>query len=219
VTVLTATVDEGATGDTYNMKNLYTTRAVAWPATDPLVTAVGGTRLYLRTDGSRRRTDVAWNLGGGGQSIIFDRPSYQYGVHGVTGSRRGVPDISLDASCASAVSVYGSYDRNAGSWSTACGTSLATPLFAGIVALADQVAGHGHAHGLGLINPAIYKIAARHDPGVVDVRVGNNTISFTQRGRRYTVHGFPALQGYDLVSGVGTVNAAKFVPELAQLAG
>jgi len=219
VTVLTATGDQGATGDTYNMKNLYTTRAVAWPATDPLVTAVGGTRLYLRTDGSRKRTDVAWNLGGGGKSKIFARPSYQYGVRGVTGSRRGVPDISLDASCASAVSVYGSYDRNAGSWSTACGTSLATPLFAGIVALADQVAGHGHAHGLGLINPAIYKIAARHDPGVVDVRVGNNTISFTQQGRRYTVHGFPALQGYDLVSGVGTVNAAKFVPELAQLAG
>ena len=62
-------------------------------------------------------------------------------------------------------------------------------------------------------------MAARHLPGLVDVTSGNNTVSFTQGGHDYTVHGFTAGPGYDLASGVGTVNAAAFVPELASLAG
>ena len=58
----------------------------------------------------------------------------------------------------------------------ACGTSEATPLFAGIVALADQVAGHS----LGLINPALYAMSAAQAPGLVDVTTGNNTVEFLQ---------------------------------------
>jgi subtilase family serine protease len=213
VTVLAATGDEGATSYRYNMTDLYTTRAVSWPATDPLVTAVGGTQLDLRASGVRRTADVAWSGSGGGRSIVFRRPSYQYSVRKLTGSRRGVPDISMDASCASTVSVYSSF--SGASWIGLCGTSVATPLFAGIVALADQVAGHA----LGLINPAIYQIAIRHERGIVDILKGNNTARFDQNGRSYTVRGFAAGKGYDLVSGVGTVNAAYFVRELASLAG
>jgi len=219
VTVLAASGDSGSTSDTYNMKSLYTTPAVSWPATDPLVTAVGGTQLDLRANGSRRKPDVAWNDSGGGRSIIFGRPSYQNGVRSVTGSHRGVPDISMDASCSSAVAIYGSFYSGGGQWTGICGTSLATPLFAGIVALADQVAGHGKAHGLGLINPAIYRIAAMHDRGIVAILKGNNTQRFEQGGKEYTVPGFPAGPGYSLVTGVGTVDAEYFVPELAKLAG
>ncbi len=219
VTVLAASGDQGATGDTYNMSTQYTTRAVSWPATDPLVTAVGGTQLDLRANGTRRTPDVAWDDSGGGKSIFFSRPSYQNSVRKVTGDHRGVPDISMDASCNSAVAVYQSFPGNGGgSWTPYCGTSVATPLFAGIVALADQVAGHGKPHGLGLINPAIYRMEASHDKGIVDIRRGNNTYVFTRNGHTYTVRGFSALKGYDLVSGVGTVNAAYFVPELANLA-
>jgi subtilase family serine protease len=218
VTVVAATGDTGATGDQYNMKDLYTTRAVSWPATDPLVTAVGGTELSLSHDGSRRSPDQAWSDGGGGESVAFARPSYQDGVRSVTGSSRGVPDVSMDASCRSAVAVYGSFYSSGGRWNPECGTSVAAPLFAGIVALADQYAGHGKAHGLGLINPALYRIAARHEPGVVDVREGNNTHSFEQGSKQYTVPGFAAGPGYDLSSGVGTIDAASFVPELARLA-
>jgi subtilase family serine protease len=219
VTVLAASGDEGATGETYNMSTDYTTQAVSWPATDPLVTAVGGTQLDLRADGTRRAADVAWSDSGGGRSIFFARPSYQDRVRSVTGDRRGVPDISMDASCNSAVAVYQSFPGNGGdNWNTICGTSVATPLFAGIVALADQVAGHGHPHGLGLINPAIYRMDADHDKGIVDVRDGNNTHTFVRGGRTFTVRGFSAQRGYDLVSGLGTVNAAYFVPELAKLA-
>jgi subtilase family serine protease len=218
VTVVAATGDAGATSDQYNMKDLYTTRAVSWPATDPLVTAVGGTELSLSHDGSRRSPDQAWSGSGGGASIAFARPSYQDGVKSVTGSSRGIPDVSMDASCRSAVAVYGSFYASGGQWNPECGTSVAAPLFAGIVALADQYAGHGKAHGLGLINPALYRIAARREPGIVDVRAGNNTHSFVQGTTQYTVPGFAAGPGYDLSSGVGTIDAASFVPELARLA-
>jgi subtilase family serine protease len=215
VTVLAATGDQGATSDKYNMVDEYTSPAVSWPGTDPLVTAVGGTQLRLRPNGTRLSPDVAWNDSGGGRSIVFPRPSYQDGVQGVTGNHRGVPDISMDASCKSPVAIYGSFNGGgSGPWTTLCGTSLATPLFAGIVALADQYAGHA----LGLINPAIYQMEARHEPGIVDITTGNNSQTFTQNGKRYTVRGFGARRGYDLVTGVGTVNAAYFVPELAKSA-
>jgi subtilase family serine protease len=214
VTVLAASGDEGATAFRRDMTDLYTTRAVSWPATDPLVTAVGGTRLYLRANGTRRKADTAWSGSGGGRSLFFDRPSYQYAVRGTTGRQRGVPDVSLDAACASPVAVYGSYGGNDGPWSTICGTSVATPMLAGLVALAAQVA----EHKLGPINRALYEMAAAHDRGIVDVRAGRNTQVFFQDGRQFTVHGFAARAGYDLVTGVGTVNAAYFVPDLARLA-
>jgi subtilase family serine protease len=89
--------------------------------------------------------------------------------------------------------------------------SAASPLLAGIVAIADQYA---HTR-LGLINPALYQLEREHAPGLVDVTQGNNTVSFTLNGTTLTVDGYPATRGYDLVTGVGTVDAARFVPELA----
>jgi hypothetical protein len=76
-------------------------------------------------------------------------------------------------------------------------------------------------HPLGLINPALYALSARRAPGIVDVTSGNNTVSFSQGtpSRRHTVTGYPARTGYDLVTGVGTVNAASFVYELAGVRG
>ena len=214
VTVVASTGDNGAAGPTYNLSSFFPTRQVSWPASDPLVTAVGGTQLDLARSGARLRPDVAWSGSGGGRSATFARPAYQAGVAGVTGGQRGIPDISMDASCGSSVVVYASYLAEP-SWSTACGTSVAAPLFAGIVALADQAAGHT----LGAINPALYAMAARHDPGIVDIRQGNNSWHFVSQGKTYTVRGFAARPGYDLVSGVGTVDAALFVPELARAAG
>ena len=87
-------------------------------------------------------------------------------------------------------------------------------MFAGIVAIADQVAGHP----LGLIDPALYKMASEHSRGIVSVRSGNTTVSFRQGGRSHTVRGFGARAGYNLAAGLGTVNGQYFVPELARLA-
>ncbi len=81
-----------------------------------------------------------------------------------------------------------------------------------MVAIAAQLA---HKR-LGLINPTLYRLGAARAPGIVDVTIGDNTVTFTQHGQTFTVQGFPAVRGYDLSTGWGTVDAAKFVPELAR---
>src|ERR1700722_16200291 len=235
VTVLAATGDSGAANVGLDGQTYYTFPTTAWPPSDPLVTGVGGTQLHLDANGKRTSPDTVWNdkysvatnqfifggngpnplAGGGGKSVLFSRPGYQTLVRNVVGASRGVPDISMSAACNGAVDVYQSFPGiPAGGYPT-CGTSEATPMFAGIVALADQVAHHS----LGLINPALYAMSAGHAPGLVDVTSGNNTVSVTQNNQLDTVPGFNAAPGYDLASGVGTVNAALFVPELALLAG
>jgi hypothetical protein len=82
------------------------------------------------------------------------------------------------------------------------------------VALAAQAAGHP----LGLINPTLYKLSAENAPGIVDITTGNNTVTFTQGTPAVTttVQGFNAEHGYDLATGVGTVDARYFVDELAR---
>ncbi len=230
VTVLAASGDAGATDLQLNQADFYTRRVTSWPDSDPLVTGVGGTQLEQRGTGYtwtawNNTYDDGWNLystgsadpvpsaSGGGLSEFFARPSYQNGVKNITGDQRGVPDIAMSAACDGSVDVYSSYDPGYAGWSLVCGTSEATPEFAAIVALAAQVAGHP----LGLINPALYKLSAARAPGLVDVTSGNNTVSFYQgtAAKPYTVTGYPARAGYNLVTGVGTVNAADFVYELA----
>jgi subtilase family serine protease len=234
VTVLAASGDSGATDLETDETTYYTHPVTSWPDSDPLVTGVGGTQLHFTAQGTPAAPTV-WNdtgnananefadggagpnplASGGGTSIFFARPPYQNGVRDVVGDRRGVPDISMSAACSGPVNTYTSFGGASAGWSLTCGTSEATPLFAGIVALADQVAGHS----LGLINPALYQLAAQHAPGIVDVASGDNTVSFTQDGREQTVTGFRAGPGYNLATGVGTVDARYFVPELAALAG
>ena len=235
VTVLAGSGDSGATGFEPDQQRYYTHPVTAWPASDPLVTAVGGTRLNLNASGNRKSADTVWNdtydrtanqlvygdngpnplAAGGGKSVMFRRPSYQNKVRGVVGNHRGVPDISMSAACTGTVNVYQSFGGQPVGWYALCGTSESTPLFAGIVALADQVAGHP----LGLINPALYKMAAEHSRGIVSVRSGNTTVSFLQGGHWHQVHGYGARAGYNLAAGLGTLNARYFVPELARLAG
>lgn len=234
VTVLAASGDSGAADVGLDESTYYQHPVTSWPPSDPMVTGVGGTQLHLGSNGQFTAPTV-WNdtynvptnqfiygdngpnplSGGGGKSVIFSRPSYQAQVAGVTGSARGVPDISMSGACNGAVDVYQSFPGQPAGWYPTCGTSEATPLFAGIVALTDQVAGHP----IGLINPALYQMSQYRLPGLVDVTQGNNTVSFSQGGSKHTIQGFSARPGYDLASGAGTVNALMFVPELASLAG
>ena len=231
VTVLAASGDSGAADVGLDQATYFLRPVTSWPDSDPLVTAVGGTQLKLS---GGKFTSVAWNdthnkaaneffavdpgpnplASGGGKSEFFTRPGYQAGVRSVVGARRGVPDIAMSGACNGAVQVYGSFGGQPAGWSLICGTSEATPEFAAIVALADQVAGRR----LGQINHTLYALAARHARGIVDVTSGNNTVSFTQ-GQLRTVKGYPARVGYDLVTGVGTINAASFVYELAGIPG
>ena len=224
VTVLGATGDAGST-DYKNQAGtlLYTHRVTDWPSTDPLVTAVGGTQLHLDAGGKRTLPDNVWNdtnllgspaAGSGGVSHVFARPTYQDGVKATVGASRGVPDVSMSAAVDGGASVYLGKSIAPGSaagFFTFGGTSLATPLFSGVVAIADQAAGHD----LGLLNPELYTLAAGHAAGLVDITAGNNTVTFVQNGTTSTVPGYVAQKGYDLASGLGTVDGDKLVHELA----
>jgi len=232
VTVDTASGDSGAADVGFFAINYKLHPVTSWPDSDPLVTGIGGTQLHLNAKGNHTAPDNVWNdtysvptnefifgdagpnplAGGGGKSIIFSRPDFQNGVSSVVGDQRGVPDFSMSGACDGGAIMYQSFKGGGppGFYVT-CGTSESTPLFSGIIAIADQYAGHD----LGVINPALYELSQAGAPGIVDVVSGDNTVTFTQNGKVHTVVGFSALPGYDLASGVGTVEAAMFIPELA----
>jgi subtilase family serine protease len=154
----------------------------------PWVTAVGGSVPNLTPRGHKAGPDPLWHQGpfseGAGFSSVFQRPAYQNGVAGITGSpMRSVPDITMDAQD---------------------GTSEAAPLFAGVLALATQL-NHGN---VGPVNPALYGILGPAGPadGIADVVKGNDSTP--------KVTGFSAGPGFDVASGWGTVSARAFVPSL-----
>jgi subtilase family serine protease len=215
VTVLSSSGDNGPTDDRVDETTLYTTPQTDWPASDPLVTSVGGTMLDIGADGSRTSPDAAWGgqpgggAGGGGRSTIFPRPAFQASVAGVVGDHRGVPDISLDAASSSGLITYGSFGGGDG-WSVGGGTSQASPLLAGIVALADQKA-HGR---VGYLDPLLYGTLDHAADGIVDVTRGSNDL-VDPGGKPDPVPGYAAAPGYDLATGLGTIDGGLFVPALA----
>ncbi|HEX3830878.1 MAG TPA: S53 family peptidase [Solirubrobacteraceae bacterium] len=239
VTVLGASGDAGSTDAELDTTDLFPLKVTSWPAADPLVTSVGGTQLHLDATGNRTAPDNVWNdsvlfgspaAGGGGLSAVFDRPSYQDGERWIVGDHRGVPDVSMSAAVDGGANVYlgftgddddsGTNDITPGYY-TFGGTSAATPEFAGIVAIADQAAGHD----VGLINPTLYAHASDHRfPGLTDITLGNNDPgTFTNAGPddpgTFTVDGFDATRGYDLASGLGTPNGAATIADLVPRQG
>ncbi|WP_327292175.1 S53 family peptidase [Streptomyces sp. NBC_01198] len=209
VTVLASSGDGGPTDAMADGSTDYPYPVNSWPSADPLVTSIGGTQLHLDDKGDRVAPDSVYNdygAGGGGQSHVFTRPAYQNGVRNVVGARRGTPDISMAAAVDGGAWVYSSYDPTATGWDVYGGTSEASPLFSGIVALADQLGGHR----VGDIHQALYTLAKGNAKftGVVDVKDGTDN---SYDG----VTGYTAVKGYDMATGVGTLDAARFVPALA----
>jgi subtilase family serine protease len=226
VTVLASSGDTGATNYELDGVNYYPFPVVAWPASDPLVTGVGGTAVHLDANGNRTQPDNVWNdpalplfgtspptAGTGGLSSVFSRPFYQDSVAYRVGRQRGVPDVSLNAACSTAVNVYLSVPPIPAGWYQICGTSEASPLFSGIVAIADQAAHRD----LGLLNTRLYALGDRFHSGIVDITRGNNTVTFVQPSTQQTitVPGYNAVPGYDLASGLGTPDGARLVAELS----
>ena len=215
VTVLGASGDQGATDYKLNGIDLYPMPVNSWPSSDPLVTSVGGTMLTLDDLGTRLAPDVVWNDGygasGGGVSAVFRRPEFQEEVRSVVGKHRGTPDISLSAAVDGAVVLYYSFVPTRVGYHLVGGTSEATPEFAGIVAMADQLADRP----LGKLGNRLYDLRSR---GIVDVTQGNNSFGpFTNSdGTTYTVKGYNAGPGYDLASGLGTIDGSRLVRALAE---
>ena len=219
-TVFASAGDSGAT-------NGISTPNANFPASDPLVTAVGGTMGNPYPAGLAAEScpasgscapsgyggEQVWNepefiaAGGGAPSLIFSAPSYQEAI-GL--KMRTTPDVSYNAAVDGGVLVV---------WSAcpACigatgpvffivgGTSAGSPQWAAIAALADQAAGKS----LGFLNPTIYKIGSsgRYSTDFHDITVGDNQLVGTPTG-------FEAVTGWDAASGWGTPNVANLIPDL-----
>ena len=165
MTVLAASGDAGAADYDVSGENLLPFRQGSWPASDPLVTSVGGTQIFLDANGNRVKPDEVWNesaifddsvAGGGDRSAVFARPC----VPERRRERRrtaaaATRTSSMNAAVYESPILYWTIPGDVSGYILGVGgTSAATPLFAGFVAVADQVAGCD----LGLLNPALYSL-------------------------------------------------------------
>jgi subtilase family serine protease len=199
-------------------------KEVNLPASDPLVLSAGGTSLTASHTTGAWISETAWGLAsgnpgnqggsfqasGGGFSHLFARPAYQADVPD-TGATRGVPDVSADASDRPGVAVVFSNGTQYIVQSHG-GTSASAPMWAALIALADQYAGHR----LGFVNPAIYRIARSpyYHRAFHDITQGNNTVQFPPE----TITGYRAAPGWDPVTGWGSPDAQVLIPLLARFA-
>jgi len=190
-------------------------------ASDPLVLGAGGTSLTASHATGAWQGETAWGLpdgdpgtpfqaSGGGFSRLFPRPGYQESVPG-TGATRGVPDVSADASGHADLAMV-LRDGGRSTIRDGGGTSASAPIWAALIALADQYAGRH----LGLVNPAIYRIARgpRYHQAFHDATQGNNTVQFPPT----TITGYQAAPGWDPVTGWGSPDAQVLIPLLARYA-
>jgi kumamolisin len=193
ITITVAAGDDGSTdGGTGNN--------VDFPASSPHVLACGGTKLDA--NGATIVSEVVWNelasqegATGGGVSNIFALPSWQANAHVPASSTstggRGVPDVAGDADPATGYTI-----RVDSQTSVIGGTSAVAPLWAGLVAVANQQLGNN----VGLLQPAIY--AAKASLAFNDITLGNNGA-------------FEAVQGWDACTGLGSPIARKLIQLLA----
>jgi subtilase family serine protease len=211
VTVFASSADEGAALPTCDGTSFF--QAVSTPASDPLVTGVGGTILDADGVTGAYHGEQAWNEpnfhvgGGGGFSTLYRAPSFQRGLRQ---PMRGVPDISYNAALQGGVlALWSSSGAGADLVFQFGGTSAGAPQWAALVALADQ-AGH---HRIGFINNTLYALARTflYPRLFHDVTVGDNTF----HGADITIQGFPATKGWDPASGLGSPKANALVPALA----
>ena len=194
IKVYVSTGDLGA----YNGQSELT---VQYPASDPNVIAVGGTTLYYNTvQGTNEYYEYGWSGSGGGYSSYFSEPSYQTsaGIPDPTGAR-AIPDVSLDANPYSGVTIYVGGVEQTG-WG---GTSLATPMMAGISAVALN-------GGWNLNNNVLYSLytsSIQYDVAFHDIYLsGNNGY--------YNVQ-----QGWDAVTGLGSIDFQNFANIFYQTGG
>jgi subtilase family serine protease len=217
ISVFASAGDQGASN--YGDCSSCTTPNASFPASDPLVTAVGGTDLFINDKGTYK-SETVWNdanpslcpfgctagvfgATGGAPSAIFSAPSYQQALSGQ--SARTTSDVAYNASVYTAVMVYlGFMGGSDNGFYFFGGTSEGAPQWAAITALADQAAGHA----LGFLNPLLYAIGANpteYGADFHDVTVGDNA---------FFSPGFPAGTGYDLPTGLGTPDVANLIGTL-----
>jgi hypothetical protein len=184
-----------------------------YPAYSPNVIAVGGTTLTTQSDGTYV-SEVGWSGSAGGLSAYQSEPSYQEGVQ-TSGSREN-PDVSFDADPNTGVPIYDPYEASSDGnddWTEIGGTSVGTPCWAGLIAIANQLR---VADGLTTLDSptqptqtleALYSLPSSD---FHDITSGTAT-----NGSRHHPITYTAGPGYDLVTGIGTPIANLLVPALA----
>jgi kumamolisin len=193
---ITITVAAGDNGSSDGAKG----NNVDFPASSPHVLACGGTKLDA--NGATIVSEVVWNeltskegATGGGVSNVFALPDWQAGAHvpppSVKTGGRGVPDVAGDADPTTGYTI-----RVDGQTTVIGGTSAVAPLWAGLIAVANQQLGAQ----VGYIQPAIYAAKAR--AAFNDITVGNNGA-------------FSAGPGWDACTGLGSPIAGSLIPMLA----
>jgi subtilase family serine protease len=228
MTVVAGGGDWGATnGAILSSNGFYPTPNAVYPASDPLVTAVGGTNLIADPNTGAYQSEDVWNdsiaaqcppfsngcdLGvagatGGAPSDLFIAPPYQAEVsHQRT---RTTNDVTYNAGPYTAVYIIDTFDVPPGYFEYGLfgGTSAGTPQWAAIAALANQALGRGRT--VGFMNPKLYAIASNrseYTSDFHDITFGSNS---------WGGPGFSAGPGYDIPSGLGSPNVANLVRDLA----
>ena len=215
VTVLASAGDSGTANPDVN-GNTYPFPTVGYPASSPWVTSVGGTSLYADTNGNYQ-SETVWNEGpqdatGGGVSQYFGEPFYQFGLpynvqKTILQGHRALPDISFNADPYTGVPVFlGFLGAGNNGYYIFGGTSEGSPAWAGLIADANQEAGHS----LGFLNPKFY--AFGYDKEIQtrlfhDITVGNNA--------QPPIPGYSATPGWDAATGWGTPKAKQLFDALS----
>lgn len=230
--IFAASGDSGSAGCIFDDNTTPTILNVEDPAAQPYVTSVGGTTLRLGGGTSTYALETAWNnlpdsrtgyaggASGGGLSQYWAAPPWQSAPGVVNGYTNGtvchaslgfhcreVPDVSLHANPYNGYLIYCTQPLASCSsrqpWIAAGGTSAATPLWAAMMALTNEMALRRGGFNIGFANPLLYQIAKdKHQYGknFHDVMQGNNDFNNLNHGN------YPATPGFDLVTGLGSFN-------------
>jgi subtilase family serine protease len=214
ITLLASSGDQGAAQPSCDGSTFI--KAASSPATDPLVTAVGGTLLDADGLTGAYHSETTWNepqievATGGGFSIDFPTPIFQKQL---SLPSRGVPDVAYNAGVFTGVlAVWSTSGLGANLVFRFGGTSAGSPQWAGLVALAGQLR---HAR-VGYLNPQVYALSLVkpvYNALFHDITTGDNTFHGEAFGDP-TIQGFPAARGWDPATGLGTPKANRLVPVL-----
>jgi uncharacterized protein (TIGR03437 family) len=235
ITLLSASGDSGAAGCDPQAAAPFAAlgRMADFPAVVPEVTGVGGTEFvegtgtyWASTNSSSFASalsyipEAAWNesssslnSGGGGASIFYSQPSWQTGPGVPDDNVRHVPDVALSAALHD-----GYYISYMGISGAVGGTSASTPSMAGIIALLNQYQvskGFQKQAGLGNINPQLYRLAQAAPIAFHDITAGGNIVPCAQGSPDCLTgsFGYPAGPGYDMATGLGSVDAYNLVTQ------
>ncbi|HYW41762.1 MAG TPA: protease pro-enzyme activation domain-containing protein [Bryobacteraceae bacterium] len=236
ITILSASGDGGAAG-CFDQFTLFATHGplLQFPASLPEVTAVGGTQFtegtgtYWATTNSTTFgsalsyiPESAWNesipgdsiaASAGGPSTMYAKPAWQQGPGVPDDNARDVPDIAM-----SAAGHDGYYIYYSGSNVIVYGTSASAPAMSGVIAILNQyqvAKGYQKTAGMGNINPQLYRLAQAAPSAFHDIVTGSNMVPCTQGspGCLTGSYGYLAGPGYDMVTGLGSIDANNFVAQ------